>query len=83
MYFMINKIDLEGLETRAIHAGQSPDLSSGDIMTPIYATSTYVQHSPGGALSAREATTRRVKLSRPVLPICRVAEREWLLPPAC
>lgn len=33
--------------TRAIHAGQSPDPSTGAIMTPIYATSTYVQESPG------------------------------------
>jgi cystathionine gamma-lyase len=36
-----------GLGTRAIHAGQSPDPSTGAIMTPIYATSTYVQTSPG------------------------------------
>ncbi|MBL0163538.1 MAG: PLP-dependent transferase [Xanthomonadales bacterium] len=35
------------LGTRAIHAGQSPDPSTGAIMTPIYATSTYVQKSPG------------------------------------
>jgi cystathionine gamma-lyase len=34
-------------ETRAIHAGQSPDPSTGAIMPPIYATSTYVQSSPG------------------------------------
>lgn len=33
--------------TRAIHAGQAPDVSTGAIMTPIYATSTYVQESPG------------------------------------
>ncbi|HET9033805.1 MAG TPA: aminotransferase class I/II-fold pyridoxal phosphate-dependent enzyme, partial [Dokdonella sp.] len=36
-----------GLGTRAIHAGQHPDPSTGAIMTPIYATSTYVQKSPG------------------------------------
>jgi len=36
-----------GLGTRAIHAGQSPDPSTGAVMTPIYATSTYAQHSPG------------------------------------
>jgi len=36
-----------GLGTRAIHAGQTPDPSTGAIMTPIYATSTYVQSSPG------------------------------------
>lgn len=35
------------LGTRAIHAGQSPDPSTGAVMTPIYATSTYVQRSPG------------------------------------
>jgi len=36
-----------GLGTLAIHAGQSPDPTTGAIMTPIYATSTYVQESPG------------------------------------
>jgi cystathionine gamma-lyase len=33
--------------TRAIHAGQSPDPSTGAVMVPIYATSTYAQESPG------------------------------------
>src|SRR5438477_387135 len=33
--------------TRAIHAGQEPDPSTGAVMTPIYATSTYVQESSG------------------------------------
>ncbi len=37
----------QGIGTRAIHAGQTPDPSTGAIMTPIYATSTYVQESPG------------------------------------
>ncbi|MEQ9329934.1 cystathionine gamma-synthase [Thalassobaculum sp.] len=36
-----------GFSTRAIHAGQKPDPTTGAIMTPIYATSTYVQESPG------------------------------------
>jgi cystathionine gamma-lyase len=35
------------LPTRVIHAGQKPDPSTGAIMTPIYASSTYVQRSPG------------------------------------
>lgn len=35
------------LETAVIHAGQSPDPSTGAVMTPIYATSTYAQSSPG------------------------------------
>jgi cystathionine gamma-lyase len=34
-------------ETKAIHAGQEPDPTTGAIMTPIYQTSTYVQESPG------------------------------------
>jgi cystathionine gamma-lyase len=36
-----------GFSTRAIHAGQSPDPSTGAVMQPIYATSTYAQRSPG------------------------------------
>ena len=36
-----------GFATRAIHAGQQPDPVTGAIMTPIYASSTYVQQSPG------------------------------------
>lgn len=35
------------LATRAIHAGQQPDPTTGAIMTPIYATSTFIQTSPG------------------------------------
>ena len=43
----MNTQDTHGLGTLAIHAGQSPDPSTGAVMTPIYATSTYVQQSPG------------------------------------
>ncbi|SHN22988.1 PLP-dependent aspartate aminotransferase family protein [Rhizobacter sp. OV335] len=39
--------DTHQFATRAIHAGQSPDPTTGAIMPPIYATSTYVQQSPG------------------------------------
>ena len=35
------------LDTLAIHAGQSPDPTTGAIMTPVYLTSTYVQDGPG------------------------------------
>ena len=35
------------LGTQAIHGGQAPDPSTGAVMTPIYATSTYAQSSPG------------------------------------
>lgn len=44
---MTRKEKAQALATRAIHAGQKPDPSTGAIMTPIYATSTYVQRSPG------------------------------------
>lgn len=33
--------------TRTIHGGQFPDPTTGAVMVPIYATSTYVQSSPG------------------------------------
>ena len=36
-----------GFATRAVHAGQAPDPATGAVVTPIYATSTYVQSSPG------------------------------------
>ncbi|WP_432382030.1 trans-sulfuration enzyme family protein [Duganella sp. P38] len=39
--------DKLNLATRVIHAGQAPDPSTGAIMPPIYATSTFVQESPG------------------------------------
>jgi cystathionine gamma-lyase len=35
------------IDTLAIHAGQSPDPTTGAIMTPVYLTSTYVQDGPG------------------------------------
>ncbi|MGH8873868.1 MAG: cystathionine gamma-synthase [Acidimicrobiia bacterium] len=34
-------------ETRAIHAGQEPDPTTGAVVVPIYATSTYAQQAPG------------------------------------
>ncbi len=40
-------MDTLHFDTRAIHAGQAPDPSTGAVMTPIYATSTYRQTSPG------------------------------------
>jgi cystathionine gamma-lyase len=43
----MSKSRKHGLATRGIHAGQQPDPVTGAIMTPIYASSTYVQTSPG------------------------------------
>ncbi len=40
-------MDSKHFNTRAIHAGQEPDPTTGAVMTPIYATSTYRQTSPG------------------------------------
>ncbi len=37
----------QAFSTRAIHAGQEPDPTTGAVMPPIYATSTYAQSSPG------------------------------------
>jgi len=36
-----------GFETRAIHAGQDPDPTTGSVIVPIYQTSTYAQEAPG------------------------------------
>ena len=44
---MKTKDEKLGFETRAIHAGQSPDPTTGAIMTPLYLSSTFVQESPG------------------------------------
>jgi len=44
---MKNEKSTQGFATRSIHAGQSPDPTTGAVMTPIFATSTFKQHSPG------------------------------------
>ncbi len=44
---MIDKSGGLRFGTRVIHGGQQPDPLTGAVMTPIYATSTYVQSSPG------------------------------------
>ena len=47
-----------GFATRAIHAGQQPDPSTGAIMTPVYQTSTYVQQGLGRHQGFEYARTR-------------------------
>ena len=37
----------EGICTRAIHGGQTPDPATGAILTPIYQSTTYVQQAVG------------------------------------
>ena len=60
-------------ETKVIHAGQEPDPRTGAVMTPIYATSTYAQASPGEHKGYDYARTRNP--TRDALEAC-VAELE-------
>ncbi len=56
-----------GFGTKAIHAGQEPDPSTGAVMTPIYQTSTYWQESPGnhkGYAYARGKNPTRTALEK-------------------
>jgi cystathionine gamma-lyase len=60
-------------ETKVIHAGQAPDPQTGAVMTPIYATSTYAQSSPGEHKGYDYARTRNP--TRDALEAC-LAELE-------
>jgi len=60
-------------ETKVIHAGQAPDPQTGAVMTPIYATSTYAQSSPGAHKGYDYARTRNP--TRDALEAC-LAELE-------
>jgi cystathionine gamma-lyase len=56
-----------GFATRSIHAGQSHDPTTGAVITPIYATSTYAQESPGvnkGFLYSRAHNPTRFAFER-------------------
>jgi cystathionine beta-lyase/cystathionine gamma-synthase len=64
---MTNKSNQLAFDTRCIHAGQSPDPTTGAVMMPIYTTSTYVQQSPGvnkGYDYARSQNPTRFALER-------------------
>jgi len=58
-------------ETKVIHAGQQPDPRTGAVMTPIYATSTYAQSSPGEHKGYDYARTRNP--TRDALEACLAA----------
>ncbi len=61
------KKNRQAFATRAIHAGQAPDPTTGAIMTPIYASSTFVQKSPGvhkGFEYSRSGNPTRAALER-------------------
>src|SRR5690606_41082372 len=70
----------QGFGTRAIHAGQHPDPSSGAIMTPVYLTSTYVQEEPcklkGGYDYSRTRNPTRTALQDNLAEIGRASCRE-------
>lgn len=56
-----------GFATRCVHAGQDNDPTTGAVMTPIYATSTYAQSSPGvhkGYEYSRSQNPTRMALER-------------------
>jgi cystathionine beta-lyase/cystathionine gamma-synthase len=56
-----------GFSTRCVHAGQEPDPTTGAVMMPIYATSTFVQQSPGvhkGYEYARSQNPTRMAFER-------------------
>jgi cystathionine gamma-lyase len=56
-----------GFATRCVHAGQQNDPTTGAVMTPIYATSTYAQSSPGvhkGFEYARSQNPTRMAFER-------------------
>ena len=78
----MTKSNRRGFATRTIHAGQSPDPSTGAVMTPIYATSTYVQESPGvhkGYEYSRSQNPTRMRLSSAASPISKSGGRRLCL----
>jgi cystathionine gamma-synthase len=64
-----------GFETRAIHAGYEPDPTTGSVIPPIYATSTYRQDGVGGLRGGYEYS-RTANPTRTALEGCLVALEE-------
>ncbi len=64
-----------GFETRAIHAGQEPDPTTGAVIPPIYATSTYKQDGVGGLRGGYEYS-RSANPTRTALEECVAALEE-------
>jgi cystathionine gamma-synthase len=61
-----------GFSTRAIHAGQAPDPTTGSVVPPIYATSTYIQDGVGGTRGGYEYS-RSANPTRTALEECLAA----------
>ena len=64
--------DPTGFSTRAIHAGQEPDTSTGAVITPIYQVSTYKQDGVGGLRGGYEYS-RSANPTRAALEACLAA----------
>src|SRR5918996_6589890 len=56
-----------GFETRAIHAGQTPDPRTGSVIVPIYATSTFIQDGVGGVRDGGHEYSRTTNPTRTAL----------------
>ena len=67
--------DALGFESRAIHAGSEPDPTTGAVITPIYATSTYKQDGVGGLRGGYEYS-RSANPTRTALEECLAALEE-------
>jgi cystathionine gamma-synthase len=66
---MTEQAQKSGFETRAIHAGQDPDPTTGAVVPPIYATSTYKQDGVGGMRNGYEYS-RSANPTRTALEEC-------------
>jgi cystathionine gamma-synthase len=72
---MTEQTQKSGFETRAIHAGQEPDPTTGAVTPPIYATSTYKQDGVGGMRNGYEYS-RSANPTRTALEECLAALEE-------
>jgi cystathionine gamma-synthase len=63
---------VNGFSTRAIHAGQDPDPTTGSVIVPIYATSTFAQDGVGGTRGGYEYS-RSANPTRTALAECLAA----------
>jgi len=62
----------DGFSTRAIHAGQEPDPTTGSVIVPIHATSTFAQDGVGGTRGGYEYS-RSANPTRTALQECLAA----------
>ena len=68
----MEEVNIEGFNTRAIHAGQEPDPLTGAVVPPIYQVSTYAQDGVGGLRGGYEYS-RSANPTRTALQECMAA----------